>query len=313
MTGFVKNMIWNSVSGFVEEGKRTVGGYAGDALIKAGDLVEGGGRTVGNGIEKKATGLGTTIGGHPPKAPAAKALPSTARRPAAHRSSSLPANTKPKAPVGSSVPLGAKKTPAGKAAGAAAVKRAGGAASGAKSVVGGAAPGAKNIVGGAASNARNTVGGAASTAKNTVGGATSTAKNTAGGAALPKFTPKPFNASKPYSPPTPKGNANAASTSSLPKAFPTGGAGGAANQLPKPYGGAGNKTPVRPGQNKPFSAAKANVPGGGGGGADVGGAVKPYPGTNTLPGQASKTPVKKYKPAPRYEPPVKPGEMKTFF
>lgn len=49
MTGFVKNMIWNSVSGFVEEGKRTVGGFAGDALIKAGDMVEGGGRSVGSG------------------------------------------------------------------------------------------------------------------------------------------------------------------------------------------------------------------------------------------------------------------------
>jgi hypothetical protein len=50
MTSFIQNMLWNSVSGFVEEGKRTVGTYAGDALIKAGDLVEGGGRTVGNGM-----------------------------------------------------------------------------------------------------------------------------------------------------------------------------------------------------------------------------------------------------------------------
>lgn len=44
---FVSNIIWNSVEGFVEAGKRTAGGYAGDALIKAGDLIEGGGRKVG--------------------------------------------------------------------------------------------------------------------------------------------------------------------------------------------------------------------------------------------------------------------------
>lgn len=213
------------------------------------------------GIEKKATGFGTAIGGAPSKAPSAKALPSTARRPAAHRSSSLPANTKPKAPVGSGVPLGAKKTPAGAAAGAAAVKRAGGAG-------------------------------------------VSGAKSTAGGA-LPKFTPKPFNGvSKSYSTSTGKPNA---STSSLPKAYPSSAAGGAGNALPKPYPGAGSKTPVRPGQSKPFSPApKVNVGGGGGG-------AKPYPGTNTLPGQADKTPVKKYKPVPRYEPPVKAGEVKTFF
>lgn len=49
MASFIQNMLWNSVSGFVEEGKRTVGGYAGDALIKAGDLVENGGRGIGNG------------------------------------------------------------------------------------------------------------------------------------------------------------------------------------------------------------------------------------------------------------------------
>ncbi|KAK7187430.1 hypothetical protein DPSP01_002548 [Paraphaeosphaeria sporulosa] len=265
MTDFVKNMIWNSVSGFVEEGKRTVGGFAGDALIKAGDMVEGGGRTVGNGIEKKATGLGTAIGGAPPKAPSAKALPSTARRPAAHRSSSLPANTKPKAPVGGSgVPLGAKKTPAGAAAGAAAVKRAAGS------------------------------------------GVPLGAKKTPANGALPKFTPKPFNppggVSKPSPYPTSGGKPNA-STSSLPKAYPSSGTGGAGNPLPKPYPGAGSKTPVRPGQSKPFSGAATSV----------GGAVKPYPGTNTLPGQASKKPVQKYKPAQRYEPPAKAGEVKSFF
>lgn len=44
---FVQNILWNSVEGFVEAGTRTAGGYAGDALIKAGDLIESGGRGVG--------------------------------------------------------------------------------------------------------------------------------------------------------------------------------------------------------------------------------------------------------------------------
>jgi hypothetical protein len=47
---FVSNIIWNSVEGFVEAGTRTAGGYAGDALLKAGDLIEGSGRSVGKGM-----------------------------------------------------------------------------------------------------------------------------------------------------------------------------------------------------------------------------------------------------------------------
>lgn len=49
MASFVQNILWNSVEGFVEAGKRTAGGYAGDALIKAGDLVENSGRNIGDG------------------------------------------------------------------------------------------------------------------------------------------------------------------------------------------------------------------------------------------------------------------------
>jgi hypothetical protein len=50
MAGFIQNILWNSVSGFVEAGTRTAGGFAGDALIKAGDMVENGGRSVGTGM-----------------------------------------------------------------------------------------------------------------------------------------------------------------------------------------------------------------------------------------------------------------------
>ena len=49
MASFIQNILWNSVEGFVEAGKRSAGGYAGDALIKAGDLIENGGRSVGTG------------------------------------------------------------------------------------------------------------------------------------------------------------------------------------------------------------------------------------------------------------------------
>jgi hypothetical protein len=45
---FVQNILWNSVEGFVEAGTRSVGQYAGDALIKAGDVIENTGRGVGD-------------------------------------------------------------------------------------------------------------------------------------------------------------------------------------------------------------------------------------------------------------------------
>jgi hypothetical protein len=50
MAGFIQNILWNSVEGFVEAGTRTAGEYAGNALIKAGDLIENGGRGVGNSM-----------------------------------------------------------------------------------------------------------------------------------------------------------------------------------------------------------------------------------------------------------------------
>lgn len=49
MAGFIQNMLWNSVEGFVDAAKKTGGEYAGNALIKAGDAIENGGRSVGGG------------------------------------------------------------------------------------------------------------------------------------------------------------------------------------------------------------------------------------------------------------------------
>lgn len=48
MAGFIQNILWNSVEGFVEAGTRSAGELAGNALIKAGDMIENGGRGVGN-------------------------------------------------------------------------------------------------------------------------------------------------------------------------------------------------------------------------------------------------------------------------
>lgn len=49
MAGFIQNIIWNSVEGFVDAAKKTGGEYAGNALIKAGDVIENSGRSVGGG------------------------------------------------------------------------------------------------------------------------------------------------------------------------------------------------------------------------------------------------------------------------
>ncbi|KAJ4303453.1 hypothetical protein N0V90_002348 [Kalmusia sp. IMI 367209] len=273
MTSFIQNILWNSVSGFVEAGTRTAGGYAGDALIKAGDLLENGGRGLGNSIERKATGLGGSISGQTYQ-PSAKPLPSTARRPAAHRSNSLPANSKPT----TGTPLGAKKNP-GAGAGAA-KKQIGNGVTGAKGTAGGLVGGAKGAVGG--------VGKGLGSVNKGVGGAVSGAKSTA-----TRNLPKPY----------PQSSAAANKTSNLPKPYGNTSSTNKSSTLPKPYGNNSafpsneKKTAVRPGQSKPFKPEQKDEP-------------KPYPGTNTLPGQASKTPVKKYKPLPRLAAPAETGQVK---
>jgi len=55
---FVSNILANSISGFVEAGTRSLGGYAGDALIKAGDVIENTGRNVGTSVENTAAHYG---------------------------------------------------------------------------------------------------------------------------------------------------------------------------------------------------------------------------------------------------------------
>ncbi|KAF2687642.1 hypothetical protein K458DRAFT_475583 [Lentithecium fluviatile CBS 122367] len=249
MAGFIQNILWNSVSGFVEAGTRTAGGYAGDALIKAGDLVENGGRSVGTGIERKASNYGSAISGQTYQ-PSAKALPSTAHKPVVKRSNSLPASAPTTKSVGKT-PIGGNKYPGGKLpASTATAKKAITSVGARSSSVGGGGGGAKSVAGGAQKSLSNA------------------------GSTVAKSAPKTLP--KPYSP-----NNTSSSYSN-------------------PFPGGEKKSAVKPGQAKPFNTQTSST-------------KAPYPGTNTLPGQASKTPVKakstQYKAAPRMAAPAERGKV----
>ncbi|OCL13384.1 hypothetical protein AOQ84DRAFT_111211 [Glonium stellatum] len=60
---FISNIISNSVAGFVEAGTRTAGGYAGDALIRAGDFIESAGQGIGTSVENAATSYASKVAG----------------------------------------------------------------------------------------------------------------------------------------------------------------------------------------------------------------------------------------------------------
>lgn len=330
MAGFIQNIIWNSVEGFVDAAKKTGGEYAGNALIKAGDAIENGGRSVGGGIEKAATGYGSKLSGQTYQpSNASKALPSTARKPAIKRSNSMPANTKSSGSVAggrsiagptSNVPLGAKKTAGGakKAVGGVvggAGKTVGGITNTATRTVGGVTGGAtrsvNGVVGGAGRTANSTLGGASRNASRGVdglagltGGATKSTGNLLGGAT--KATGGLVNnatrgvggivngSSKPIT--SLGANVQKQVPQGLPKPYDSTSAG---SSYTNPYPSV-KKTAVRPGQSKPFTAPQESKP-----------EAKPYPGTNTIPGQGSKTPVKRYKPAPRLGSQVQPGQKMT--
>jgi len=265
MAGFIQNILWNSVEGFVEAGTRSAGDIAGNALIKAGDLIEGGGRSVGNGIEKKATGYGSSITGQTYQ-PSPKALPSTARKPIVKRSNSTPASNKPT--------TGATKSTGPKAV--AAIKYPG------ANQVGGAR---KTVTGGVGA-AKSTVGGATGGANKTIGSVTGSGQKALGGVSSNLNKPK-----APYSSSTTRSN-------SLPKPY------GVSNAFPSSE----KKTPVRPGQSKPFTPPTEQKKA-----TDAG--KKAYPGTNTIQGQGSRVPVQyqkpKYKPLPRLGAQVAQGQKMT--
>ena len=135
---------------------------------------------------------------------------------------------------------------------------------------------------------------------------TSGAKSTVGAAT--KALPKPYPNNVPYGTKTTPSSTAAKSTAtknaSLPKPYP-------GSSFPSHNNTPAKKTAVRPGgAPKPFNAAAATKSLPSVGKPDV----KPYPGTNTLPGQ-SRTPVRpqKYKPLERMKPPVEAGKMNNFF
>ncbi|OAL52094.1 hypothetical protein IQ07DRAFT_586431 [Pyrenochaeta sp. DS3sAY3a] len=209
MAGFIQNIIWNSVEGFVEAGTRTAGEYAGNALIKAGDMVENGGRGMGNSIERRATAYGSAISGQTYK-PSPKPLPSTARKPVIKRSNSLPASTKPN---GTKLIGNTSKTPLG----------------------GNKYPG-KNPVNGATSTAKKTLGGAQRSIPPFKGPASTTGSAT-------KSLPKPFPSNTSGARPFGGSEKKTAVTAGRPKAFVPPVEKKAAEK--KAYPGQGSRVPVQ--------------------------------------------------------------------
>ncbi|XP_014555896.1 hypothetical protein COCVIDRAFT_101275 [Bipolaris victoriae FI3] len=267
MTSFISNIIWNSVEGFVDAGKKSAGEFGGNALIKAGDMIENSGRSIGTGIEKKATSYGTAITGQPYK-PSAKALPSTARKPAMKRSNSTPVNVKPPT---SGIPLGAKKYPGGnqiQGAVGGAKKTAGGV----NKAIGGVTGTASKATGGVVGRANSTIGTLSSTATKGPGSVVGGGRKALGGAT--KSIP-PFKGPGP--------------TSAAPN-----------NSIPKPAYPTEKKKAVKPGQPKPFTPPveqkkpdpKKPYPG-----------TNTLPGQSRTPVQQHK-----YKPLPRLGPQVGLGQ-----
>lgn len=148
---------------------------------------------------------------------------------------------------------------------------------GAKKYPGGGKPAQKAITNGVSSG-KSVVGGGLGAAKSTLGATANKAASTTNLNKTQKTLPKAFPDSNSY-------------TSSI------------SNYKP-PFPGTEKKTAVRPGAPKPFTpptsnnndSAKKNI--------------SPYPGTNTKPGEASRTPVKrKFKPMERAAPQVEHGKM----
>lgn len=215
--------------------------------------------------------------------------------------------------------MGANKYPGGGKQGvAAAKKQITSGASSAKSVVGGTAGstygGAQRsltgVAGGAQKGLTGTLGGAQ---KGLTGGLNGASKSIGGGlgvakSAGPKSLPKPYPNNVPYgASATPQNTSQAANKSKQQASSGINGAKGTAeskaNNLPKPYPNnafpsSEKRTAVKAGKPKPFNAPKKDDK-----------EQAPYPGTNTLPGQGTNTPVKKYKPMERMAPQVEKGKM----
>ncbi|KAF2205045.1 hypothetical protein GQ43DRAFT_477705 [Delitschia confertaspora ATCC 74209] len=310
---FLGNIIQNSVNGFVDAGTKAVGGFAGDALIKAGDLIEQKGHAVGNNIEQAAASYGAKIAGE-----------AVVKPPVSLPKPSLPSSKQPKAlPAPKKSASGAKVASHSYTSPLTTSKTGGNV--GRRPIAPGRThtPVGMNKYPGGNLNAKPVSSAGSTTGRKTIGNAKAVAVKTA-----KKPLPKPFNNNIPY--PTAKANPNV-NPGALPRVVPRNvrtpfkpknnqrdrnqtqnelprpnayaGAGSKVavrpNQNPNAYSGGGSKTAVRPGQNtKPFSAP----------GADT---SQPYPGTQTYPGQGNKTAVRPaqqsaYKPpaTSAYKPPA---------
>lgn len=154
----------------------------------------------------------------------------------------------------------------------------------------------KNQVNGATGTARKAVTGGVNRARSTAGGVTGGASKAVGGvvgSGQKALTGAPSSFKGPSSTPAPY--------KTLPKPYPN------ANSLPKAnstnaFPSSGSKTAVKPGAPKAFVPPVEQKKAGGG--------AKAYPGTNTIPGQGSKTPVtqQKFKPLPRMAPQIGAGQ-----
>jgi hypothetical protein len=175
-----------------------------------------------------------------------------------------------------------------------------------KGVVGGVTGGAKSTVGGAKSAVGSTVNGVGKGVGGTVNGAGKGLGSTVGGAS--KGLGSTVNgASKGFGGVIGGAQKTLDNTASTTKST-------ASKSLPKPYS-ANNassyptekKTAVKPGQIKPFNPPAATAP------KEEKKPISPYPGTNTLPGQGGRAPVKAkpYKPMQRMAAPVERGKA-TF-
>ncbi|KAF2495562.1 hypothetical protein BU16DRAFT_618340 [Lophium mytilinum] len=234
---FISNIISNSVAGFVDAGTRAAGGFAGDALIKAGDLIENTGRGVGTSVEGAAASYATKIGGQAAANTIKGSVPKksiTAGKPASvQRSYSSPASTSTKK---TSTPIGANKYPGGK--------------------TGGTPIGANKSIGGKTS--------ATPIGANKYPGGTNKSLPTAKPAATKK--PALASAPKPYPSSSSKPDASKPKpypgTTTYPSKKPIGGA-SVSKGADKPYPGtsttpgSGKKTAVKAGKPKPMSSSYA--------------------------------------------------------
>ena len=349
----ISNIISNSVSGLVEAGTRTVGGYAGDALIRAGDMIEDKGAGVGRsayrvplcldaeltnfpGLENAAAGYGTKISGQAPAPGALGGLPKAPvpKKKPLQRSNSTPAASLPSASKAKALP-----STAASAATATANKAGSAAAGSAKKATSTARLPSTALPKTAIGGVRGAVGGPLSEKAESD---TEAQRRKQRKKKKTRELPKPYPNSVPYptakaalpeakkAPSSVKGNVNGAKNNVNGAKDKESSDNKSKGPRPYPYPESSSyptdkKMAVKPGKPRPFvapsqpaqssnnSSSTTNAKTGANGVQNAANNkdVKAYPGTSTLPGQGTRTPVRqqKYKPAERYQPSAERGKV----